>query len=230
LNDNQLWYAWCVHEKRDLQRLDDTCIVSIKWGWLCLRKSKFSQKTTKPNYYWASSKHGTILRFSRWFRDSRLFLTFPWDQWRAKKHAPTSDRVSSIRASCPIGITISTQLRRISNRKEWDTMRASLQVTNYTANCCQVKMARRMHELTYLLNIKRNVRVCYTLILDLKILAQSFFLTFQVIWCVSDQLHLSLHLISILFANSMEKGILVISCLQLILIFENCLILFNWFV
>jgi len=35
-------------------------------------------------------------------------------QQRAKKHKPTSDRASNIRASCSIDITINTQLRRIS--------------------------------------------------------------------------------------------------------------------
>jgi len=98
LNDNQLRYVWCVHEKWGLQWFGDTCIIGIKRGWLCLRKSKFSQKTTKPNYFLASSKHGTILGYNRWFRYSRLFLTFPWDQWRATKHAPTGDRMSSIKA------------------------------------------------------------------------------------------------------------------------------------
>jgi hypothetical protein len=112
--------------------LNGTCIVSIKWGWLCSWKSKFSQKTTKPNYLWTSSTHDTLLRFSRRFRVSHLFRTFPWVQRRAKKHVPTNDRASSIRASCPICITISTQIRRISNGKEHVVMRASLQVTNYT--------------------------------------------------------------------------------------------------
>jgi hypothetical protein len=46
---------------------------------------------------------------------------------------------------------------------------------------------------------------CYTLILDLKILVSSF-PAFQAIWTVSDQLHLSLHFISILFAKFREKG------------------------
>jgi hypothetical protein len=78
-------------KNRICNNLNGTCIVSIKRCWLYLWKSKFSQKTTKANYFLTSCKHRTILRFNKGFRDPWLLLTFPWDQRRAKKHAPTCD-------------------------------------------------------------------------------------------------------------------------------------------
>jgi len=40
--------------------LNTTCVVNLKRRWIYLRKSKFSQKTTKPKYFRTSSKQDTI--------------------------------------------------------------------------------------------------------------------------------------------------------------------------
>jgi len=82
----------------------NTCVVDLKRYWPCLRKSKFNQKTSKTNYLRTSSKHGTLLIFSRRFRVSYLLFTCVWYQTRAKKHAQITDRSLNFRTPSSISI------------------------------------------------------------------------------------------------------------------------------
>jgi hypothetical protein len=71
--------------------LNDTSIINMKRSRIKLRKTKLSQKPTKPDNLRTSSGHCLVFGFSRRFRNSSLFLTLPRNQRITKKHAPTRD-------------------------------------------------------------------------------------------------------------------------------------------
>jgi hypothetical protein len=102
--------------------LNGTSIICMKSS-IRSRKTKLSEKPTKPDNLRTSNRHGPIFRFSIRFRNMSLFLTFPRDQGITKKHAPTCDRPPSIRTFGLICITISNKAERRACRKEQPTTR-----------------------------------------------------------------------------------------------------------
>jgi hypothetical protein len=91
--------------------LNGTSIISMKKSRIRLRKSKLSQKPTKPDNLITNGRHFPTFGFNRGFRNASLFLTIPRDQRITKKHAPTCDGPPSISTSDPISITISDKVK-----------------------------------------------------------------------------------------------------------------------
>ena len=98
--------------------LNDTSFVSMERSRLGLNTINLSKETTKLENLRTSSKHCTVFGFSRRVGDAILFLTLLRYQRVTKKHAPTYYRLSLIRASYPICITVSHKPKRSSTGKE----------------------------------------------------------------------------------------------------------------
>jgi hypothetical protein len=63
-------------ENRIGGNLNNTCVISMKWGRSGLRKPKLFKKTAQPYNFRTSSRYSTILGFGRGFRNMILFLHF----------------------------------------------------------------------------------------------------------------------------------------------------------
>ena len=114
--------------------LNDTSIISMKRSRIRLRKTKLSQKPTKPDDLRTSSRHCLVFGFSRGFINPNLFLTLPRDQRITKKHAPTRDRLPSIKTSGPIHIIISRKATRRAGWEEQPTAKWPPKISNDMVN------------------------------------------------------------------------------------------------
>lgn len=98
--------------------LNSTRVVTIKRGKLSLGNTKFYKKAKQPHNIRTCSEHSTVFSLSKGLRDMVLFLTIPRNKSITQKDTPANSQSTRIRTTCPVSITISSEVKRCPPMEE----------------------------------------------------------------------------------------------------------------
>lgn len=96
---------------RILSNVETGLTITIKIHRARMSNAKTLKQGLKPNQLTSGSGHKAILNFNGRLRDNVLLLSFPRNRKMTKKNEPTSQRMPSKRATGPIKITPTSQLK-----------------------------------------------------------------------------------------------------------------------